>query len=161
MVGIGYGGYAALKAAEGRSVRCAAAIDGITDAGRYLAWRKANASLPDPDDFASLTPSPKWPRTFHADPASLRSLELFIGTGAQPVSPAAIGVPVLVIHQDGDRLVPVSQSRDFRDAMRKAGKSVDYQELKGNGHAPETAEARLAVMQSLMTFLAANNPASN
>jgi len=161
MVGIGYGGYAALKAAEGASVRCAASVDGITDARRYLAWRKDNASLPDPDDFASLTPSPKWPRTFHSDPASLHSLELFIGTGAQPVSASAIAVPILMIHQDGDRLVPVSQSRNFRDAMLKAGKSVDYQELKGTGHAPETAAARLAVMQSLLAFLAANNPAGN
>lgn len=161
MLGVGYGGYAALKAAEDGTVRCAGAIDGITDAARYLAWRKDNASVPDPDAFASLTPSPKWPRTFHSDPASLRSLELFLGTGAAPVAASKIAVPVLLIHQDGDRLVPVSQGRSLRDALRALGKPVDYVELKGGGHTPNTEAARLAVMQSVMAFLAANNPAGD
>ncbi len=161
MVGIGYGGYAALKAAEAGQVRCAAAIDGITDPARYLAWRKDNASMPDPDAFASLTPSPKWPRTFQSDPASLRSLELFLGAGAAPVSAANISVPVLLIHQEGDRLVPLSQGHSLRDAMKALGKPVDYVELKGNSHAPDTEATRLAVMQSVVAFLAANNPAGN
>lgn len=158
MIGIGYGGYAALKAAEGQDIRCAASIDGITDANRYLAWRKTSASMPDPDAFASLTPSPKWPRTFHADPASLRSLESFLGTGTAPISASKIGVPVLLIHQDGDPLVPVTQGRSLRDDLRAAGKPVDYVELKGNSHAPDTEATRLAVLQSVIPFLTANNP---
>jgi len=161
MVGVGYGGYAALKAAEGRDVRCAVSIDGITDAVRYLEWRKDNASMPDPDAFAALTPSPQWPRTFHADPASLRTLELFLGTGAEPVSADRISVPVLMIHQENDRLVPVSQSRALHRAMQAAGKLVDYVELKGTGHAPNTEETRVAVLKAVTAFLAANNPADN
>jgi dipeptidyl aminopeptidase/acylaminoacyl peptidase len=161
MVGIGYGGYAALKAAEGQDIRCAAAIDAITDPGRYLDGRKGNAPAPDPDAFASLTPSPRWPRTFHADPSSLRSLERFLGDGAPRVSAAAIKVPVLLIHQEGDGLVPVSQSRDLREALRALGKPLDYVELKGGGHAPDDEASRLQVLQSVIAFLASNNPAGN
>ncbi len=83
MVGVGYGGYAALSAAEGQQIRCAASIDGMADPGRYLDWRRRHAPAPDPDAFASLSPSPQWPRAFRADPASLRSLELFLGAGGR------------------------------------------------------------------------------
>lgn len=161
MIGIGFGGYAALKAAETGKVRCAASLDGISDAGRYLAWRKSFAPTPDPDAFASLSPSPNWPRTFRNDPASLRSLSMFIGTGSPSVSAPAIAAPVLLIHQDGDGLVPVSQSRDMRDQLQKAGKHVEYLELKGGDHTPDTEAARLQILQTLTGFLAANNPAEN
>jgi len=159
-IGIGYGGYAALSAAQGNDLRCAVSIDGISDAGRYLAWRKDNAPSPDPDAFASLTPSPMWPRAFRAEPASLRGLELFLGAGAPSISAAAIKVPVLLIHQAHDGLVPASQSRGLRDAMRALAKPVDYVELQGGDHAPESEADRLQVLQSVMAFLAANNPAN-
>ncbi|MBW8879997.1 MAG: S9 family peptidase [Asticcacaulis sp.] len=160
MVGIGFGGYAALKAAENGNVRCAVSLDGISDAERYLAWRKTFAPAPDPDAFASLSPSPAWPRTFRNDPASLRSLSLFAGTHASAVSASAIAVPVLLIHQDGDGLVPVAQSRALYNQMQKAGKQVDYRELKGNAHTPDTEAVRLTILQTLTAFLDANNPVS-
>lgn len=159
MVGVGYGGYAALSAAEGDDVRCAAAIDGISDPDRYLKTRQAYAPMPDPDAYASLTPSPTWPRTFYSDPASLRKLEQFIGAGAPAVSAAAVRVPVLLIHQKGDGIVPATQSRSLVDALQSIGKPVTYVELNGSGHAPATEADRLTVLQSLATFLATNNPA--
>ncbi len=161
MVGIGFGGYAALKAAETGEVRCAVSLDGIADAGRYLAWRKTFASMPDPDAFASLSPSPIWPRTFRNDPTSLRSLSMFIGAGSPAVSASAMAAPVLLIHQDADSLVPCSQSRDLRDQLLKAGKHVEYLELKGHDHTPDTEAARLQILQAVTAFLAVNNPATN
>jgi len=161
MIGTGYGGYAALRSAEGQQVRCAASIDGIAVPGPYLDWRRSHAPAPDPDAFATLTPSQRWPRTFDSDPASLRRLELFIGTGAQPVSATAIRAPVLLIHQNEDGLVPASQSRNLRDDLHRLGKPVDYVEVKGAGHTPDTEAARLQILQSVTAFLAANNPAGN
>ena len=161
VIGIGFGGYAALKAAETGQVRCAASLDGITDAGRYLAWRKTFAPAPDPDAFASLTPSPSWPKTFRNDPSSLRSLAMFMGSGTPSVSPSAITIPVLLLHQDGDGVVPVSQSRVLRDQLEKSGKRVDYLELKSGDHTPDTEAVRLQILQTLTAFLDANNPATN
>lgn len=161
MVGIGFGGYAALKAAESGKVRCAASLDGISDADRYLAWRKTYAPQPNPDAFASLSPSQRWPRTFRNDSTSLRSLAMFIGTSAPVVSASAITAPVLLIHQDGDNVVPVSQSRNLHEDLQKAGKQVDYLELKSGDHTPDTPAVRLQILQTLTAFLAVNNPSTN
>ena len=159
VIGVGFGGYAALKAVETAKVRCGVSIDGISDTERYLAWRKTSAPSPDPDAFASLSPSPKWPRTFLKEPTSARSLGMFIGSGAAPISPSAILAPVLLIHQDGDGIVPVSQSRTLHDQLQAAGKQVDYLELKGHDHTPDTEEARLRILQTVTAFLDAHNPA--
>lgn len=160
MLGVGFGGYAALKAAESGHVRCAASIDGVTDTASYLTWRQARAPSPDPDAFASLTPSAQWPRTFDDAPYSLRKLELFLGAGRPAIDAAQVRAPVLLIHQAGDGVVPVSQSRALNDALRAAGKPVDFVELKGAGHAPDTEAARLAVLQSVTAFLARYDPPS-
>lgn len=40
----------------------------------------------------------------------------------------------LIIHGDKDRTVPVEQSREFYQALKKAGVKVTYQEIKGEGH---------------------------
>jgi dipeptidyl aminopeptidase/acylaminoacyl peptidase len=158
MIGVGFGGYAALKAAEDGTVRCAASIDGVTDTASYLAWRQARTPSPDPDAFASLTPSAHWPRTFEDAAYSLRKLSLFVGADRPAIDAAHVRAPVLLIHQSGDRLVPDSQSRKLNDALQAAGKPVDYVELKGVGHTPDTEATRLAVLQSLTAFLAKYNP---
>lgn len=158
IVGTGFAGYAALKAAEDGNIRCAAAIDGITDTGSYLAWRQAHAPSVDPDAYASLMPSPHWPRTFTDAPYSLRKLQLFLGTDRPGISAAQVQAPVLLIHQTGDDLVPVSQSRALNDALKAAGKPVDFVEVKGAGHTPNTEASRLAVLQALLPFLARYNP---
>ncbi len=161
MIGIGYGGYAALSAASTGDVRCAASIDGISDVERYVAYRKTMSPMPDPDAFAGLSPHPRWPRTFRTDPASQRSLTLFIGSGAPSIEASAIKAPVLLIHQTGDGIVPVEQSRNLRDGLKAAGKRVDYVEVKSGGHAPQTEAARLATLEAVMGFLAVNNPTAN
>jgi len=161
MIGIGYGGYAALSAASTGDVRCAASIDGIADVERYVAYRKTMSPAPDPDAFAGLSPHPRWTRAFQADPASLRSLGLFVGTSAKSIDASAIKAPVLLVHQTGDAVVPVEQSRRLNEALKAAGKRVDYVELKAGGHAPQTEAARLATLEAVMAFLAVNNPAAN
>lgn len=42
--------------------------------------------------------------------------------------------PVLIVHGDKDRLLPVSMSRQSRDAYKREGHPVEYVEVPGLGH---------------------------
>jgi dipeptidyl aminopeptidase/acylaminoacyl peptidase len=42
--------------------------------------------------------------------------------------------PILIFHGDQDPLVPVQQSRDFHEALKKVGADSTYVEVKGAGH---------------------------
>lgn len=42
--------------------------------------------------------------------------------------------PILIYHGDADTLVPIEQSRRFRDAARTAGSRVELVEVPGGGH---------------------------
>src|SRR5262249_56387119 len=42
--------------------------------------------------------------------------------------------PVLIVHGDRDRLMPVEWARENRDKYRKEGHEVKYVELSGQGH---------------------------
>jgi len=44
--------------------------------------------------------------------------------------------PFLLIHGDQDEVVPFEQSERFRDALRKAGVTVELVRVKGAGHGP-------------------------
>ena len=42
--------------------------------------------------------------------------------------------PVLIVHGDQDRLLPVEWARENRDKYRREGHEVKYIELPGQGH---------------------------
>lgn len=42
--------------------------------------------------------------------------------------------PILIMHGDKDPLVPLAQSEEFRDALKKAGAEVELYVVKGAGH---------------------------
>lgn len=48
---------------------------------------------------------------------------------ANPRRRLPLGVPVLLVHGEGDETVPLSRSRDFAAALREAGDSVELVEL--------------------------------
>ncbi len=159
--GSGLGGYAALKLAETGTVRCAVSIDGVSDTSRYMAWRKTFAPVTDSDAFTTLSPSPRWPRTFLENPMSVRSLERSIGPDAPPVVASAITAPVLLIRQESRGLVSAAQGLGLRDDLQAARKPVDYVELAREDYAPDGEAARLKILETVTAFLAANNPAEN
>jgi len=47
---------------------------------------------------------------------------------------ADISSPVQLQHATGDQSVPIELSREFRDALKAAGKSVEYIEYQGDDH---------------------------
>ena len=66
-------------------------------------------------------------KTPSADPALAKS--------ASPVHRVHAAMPpVLIVHGDRDRVVPLSQSEQFRDAIQKIGGKVEMYVVKGGGH---------------------------
>lgn len=58
--------------------------------------------------------------------------------------------PFLIVHGAADEIVPVQQSRDLVDALRKADRPVSYLELPGEGHSyslPAWERIRFAYME--------------
>jgi dipeptidyl aminopeptidase/acylaminoacyl peptidase len=150
IVGVSYGGYAALAGVSLQSgiYRCAVSVAGQSDLKRFLRWtdqqRQYDNQLPQ------------------------RNLERFTGaTGeADPkldaLSPArhvdAIKVPVLLIHGQDDTVIPYDQSKQMYDAMRSAHKDVELITLKHEDHWLSRSDTRLQMLQVSTAFLVRHNP---
>ncbi len=161
-VGMGYGGYAAMKAASQSDVRCAVSIDGISDVAGYLAWKAANVVKPDTDEFAALIPDSHSPHGFGPNPESLEMLKNYAGTAADDsIAANTVRAPLLLIHASGDPVVPVGQSRKLRDQLQDTKAPVTYLELDDRSHDVATQPARKAVLETVTAFLAKQNPATN
>lgn len=147
IVGGSYGGYAALAGAalEPGTYRCAASYAGLSDMRRMVAWsRNQNGA----------TAQRYWLR--------------FMG-GASPddaalaqISPALqadkVQIPVLLMHGRDDTVVPLEQSRIMADALKSAGKPVDFVILEGADHWLSRGDTRLAMLKATVAFLEKNNP---
>ena len=59
----------------------------------------------------------------------------------------------LLIHGSADDLVPVTQSRAMKDQLTKQGLAVEYLELAGQGHNPQSEEAQTLAINTIYTFL--------
>ncbi|MGA2708860.1 MAG: alpha/beta hydrolase family protein [Steroidobacteraceae bacterium] len=125
IVGWGFGGYAALLAAtrDGRPFRCPASIAGISDLQlleREAWYTKASGIVEEQVGSDAEKLKADSPRQ-HAD---------------------RVSIPVLLIHGSADAQVDVDNSREMDAVLRKAGKQVDYLELKDADHQLADTEAR-------------------
>jgi dipeptidyl aminopeptidase/acylaminoacyl peptidase len=162
IVGGSYGGYAALAGATftPELYRCAASISGVADLnamidfesqrrGGFSAnvsyWREVMGAADDNDKAKGDKPN-KVDKDDFAD--RLRA-----------VSPVAhveqVKAPILLVHGLDDAVVPIEQSRAMEKALRAAGKNVELVELQGEDHWLSVAPTRLATLQALERFLAA------
>ena len=75
---------------------------------------------------------------------------------ASPVGHVAKGdAPFLIVHGDADETVPVRQSEEFADALRKAGVPVTFIPVPGAGHNLATAlRANPLIAMRVATFFA-------
>ncbi|MGZ8370468.1 MAG: alpha/beta hydrolase family protein [Caulobacteraceae bacterium] len=150
VVGASYGGYAALAAAayHSDSYRCAAAVAGVSDLPAMIGEYRTNYD----DANSSLT---YWRKVLGRESGAEAS-------GLAQSSPARhadqVAIPVLLIHGKLDTVVPYKQSESMRDALKAAGKPVDFVTLEGDDHHLSTSPTRTAMLQALDTFLARNNP---
>jgi dipeptidyl aminopeptidase/acylaminoacyl peptidase len=149
IVGGSYGGYAALAGVtlDPGVYRCAVSVAGISDLLRFRKWTENNR----------LSSSQRyWDRFMGVTDKKGASLE--------EISPihhiAAVNVPVLLIHGRDDTVVPFEQSEVMMDAMKKAGKQVEFVTLKHEDHWLSTGATRLQMLQATAAFLKTNNPAN-
>ena len=148
VVGASYGGYAALAGVtlESGVYRCAVAVAGISDLRKM--WGGSQA---DPSKNSSLR---FWDRFTGVKDPNDPKLDEF-----SPIKHIdKITVPVLVIHGKDDTVVPFDQSQRMVDAMKAAGKPVEFVVLKSEDHWLSRTETRQQMLDETVKFLETNNP---
>ncbi len=144
IVGASYGGYAALAGAALTPdlYKCAVSIAGVSDLEDFIGWRKRNWG----SDSEGYTYWLKAIGNPDKDEARLRE-----------VSPLAqadkIRIPVLLIHGDGDFVVPIAQSKAMKKALDKSGKKTELITLVDEGHSYWSAESEMLTMNAIDNFL--------
>lgn len=137
ILGWSYGGYAALMAAVKTPdlFKCAVATAPVSNLERlYEEVRSSNFT--------------NWTRGlyFGDNPEALK-----------PISPYhqadKIKVPVLLVHGDLDYQASVAHSRDMNRALERAGKQVEYVEIKGMDHSPIVTAQMKTVLEAWERFL--------
>lgn len=78
------------------------------------------------------------------------------------ISPAALAAqadaPILLIHGKDDTVVPIEQSEVTADALKKAGKPVEFVTMTGEDHWLSREITRTAMLKESVAFLHKHNP---
>lgn len=150
IVGASYGGYAALAGAtlDPGVYRCAVSIAGISDLQALLShWDWPHNTLDDRN-------ARFWDRFLGVKEADDPALDA--------ISPIKhidkVSIPILLIHGRDDTIVPFSQSDDMVDALKDAGKQVQFVKLDGEDHWLSRSQTRLQALDATVKFLLANDP---
>jgi dipeptidyl aminopeptidase/acylaminoacyl peptidase len=147
IVGASYGGYAALAGPtlDPGVYRCAASYAGLSDLRRFIPWARTQNGE---------SAQRYWINFLGAESAKDPSLA--------DVSPVAhldkVNVPILLIHGRDDTTVPIEQSRIMADALKAAGKPVEFITLDSTDHWLSKGETRQAMLKAVVAFLEKNNP---
>jgi dipeptidyl aminopeptidase/acylaminoacyl peptidase len=144
IVGASYGGYAALAggAFTPELYKCVAAIAPVSDLPRMLIDERKDFG----EDHWVFEYWTKSIGDLKAERKKLKSIS--------PVNFAAdFQAPVLLIHGKDDLVVPMRQSTRMESALKKAGKSVELIQLKGEDHGLSTSETRLETLKALDAFV--------
>ena len=149
IMGGSYGGYAALAGVTLQKgvYRCAVAVAGVADLGDFLQWRVNMGGS------KSLTIR-YWTRFLGVDAYNDPKLASLSPTRLA----AQASAPILLIHGKDDTVVPYGQSIEMTKALQAAGKPVEFVTLRGEDHWLSSAETRLEMLTSAVTFLEKNNP---
>ena len=147
LVGISYGGYAALWGAtrNPERYRCAVSLAGVTDIARQVKYSNHfDDNKKSRDDWQITVQGPK---------------DFDLKTVSPLFTVDRLKVPVLVMHGDKDQRVLPKQSRLYADALKAVGKTYEYAVLPGNGHGYTTTAGAQIWYDRLDAFLAKYNPA--
>jgi dipeptidyl aminopeptidase/acylaminoacyl peptidase len=150
IMGASYGGYAALAGVSLQQgvYRCAVSIAGVGDLRLKLSLDSASYSGPDSNGQRY------WKRFM-----GVKSMD---DPALEAISPARhiadIKVPVLLIHGKDDSVVDYAQSTTFFDAMKAAGKPVEFITLNHEDHWLSRKETRIQAMSESVRFLSTCNP---
>ncbi len=145
IMGTSYGGYAALMGAVRRPdlYKAAIAICGVGDLVDMMDWERREDDTPGQPIYEF------WTRRI-GDPDVIRPA---LEAASPRLRAAEIACPVLLVHGVEDPIVPVIQSRRMRDALRRAGRSVELIEVPDAGHADWEAGQEQALMARYVDLL--------
>ena len=144
IVGSSYGGYAALAggAFTPDLYKCVVAIAGVSDLKSFLNWSKMERG-------GKSSAVSYWKKQFangEIDNAALAA--------ASPESFAQnFKAPVLLIHGENDKTVPIKQSEKMNSALKSAGKQVKFVELVKENHYLQESETRLQTLEETIKFV--------
>jgi dipeptidyl aminopeptidase/acylaminoacyl peptidase len=138
IVGLSFGGYAALLGAarESQWYACAASFAGATD---LMALSEYTSRLQDAEVWRERLGRDRRALWQMSPMAHLRHVE----------------TPVLILHGRNDPVVPVSQSRRFSRALRDTGKQHEYVEPVECDHEMTVEACRMVFFDRLQQFLTA------
>jgi dipeptidyl aminopeptidase/acylaminoacyl peptidase len=144
--GASYGGYAALMGPVRRPdfYRCAVSLAGVTDIAKLLEFVRR-------DDLDGVVVNYEIKRV--GDPKTDAAL---IAAESPVTHAAAIRIPVLLLHGTKDQIVDPAQSREMADALKRAGKTYTYLEIKDAGHHISDWDEKMTktILQTSVDFLA-------
>lgn len=147
LLGEDYGGYAALAGMtlQPEFYRCGVSVGGISDPGGFIAW------IRNEQGGTSLRP---WARYLGADDKDAPQLKAL-----SPLAHAAeASGPILLIHGEDDVVVPRSQSLAMAEALKAAGKPVEFLALPDEDHWLTNGATRRQALAAVAEFLEKNNP---
>jgi dipeptidyl aminopeptidase/acylaminoacyl peptidase len=147
IVGASYGGYAALWGAtrNPERYRCAASFAGVSDFNRQLKYSLTYA--------ISKRYRKDWRDTVRGGPG----FDLATISPLQQVD--RLRIPVLLAHGKEDRTVPYKQSSLYADALKRAGKDVEFRTYETEGHGFSDPANMQDWLDRLEAFLTKHNPA--
>lgn len=143
IVGMSYGGYAALAGATltPELYACAVSVAGVSDPPAMLGYVQSHAGH-ESDSLAywrdHIGPAQD-PKLAQRSPARLA---------------ANVRAPILLLHGEDDTVVPMAQSRAMAQALAAAGKSGTLVSLPGEDHWLSRSATRIRVLQETERFLA-------
>ena len=145
IVGVGYGGYAALAGAAfwPHAYACAVSINGISDLPAFLHY--------EDKFFSGVTSASAAAAYWRAAVGSATDPKVI---AESPVhAAAAIRAPVLLLHSVNDAAVPFSQSQEMANVLAGLGKPVTLIRLPGVDHSLDRSATRIAVLRAIAPFL--------
>jgi len=139
ILGGSYGGYAALMGAVKTPdlYQCAVSINGVTD-------------LPDllRSDLQYIGG-----RYFNRHIGNLWKDREKLKTNSPARNADKVRIPILLLHGEKDRVVPIAQSNRMSRALKGANKSVRYVKLDDGDHSLSLYENRLRALKEIEAFL--------
>ena len=147
VVGASYGGYAALVGATLTPdlYQCAVSVAGVSDL-EEMVRRRISAAGPNSSAAGYFR------RTIGDLREDADRIE-----AVSPIHHAdRVQIPILLIHGDDDSVVPINQSRDMRNRLRRANKDVEFVQLRGDDHWLSDASTRIQMLREIETFLGAH-----
>ncbi len=149
IIGVGYGGYAALAGVTLQQgvYRCAVSYDGYSDLAAVLTGVTTGSG-------AISASARAWRRYLGADAAS--------DSGLDDISPAEFAgrtdAPILLMRGKDDNDVFVDQTRRMERALKAAGKPVDVILIPGADPVLIQEPSRIAMLKASVAFVMKHNP---